>query len=129
MFELKFVCVTLALSLVALISPNEQSQILCAAVIASGLSGYMGALFFPGKHPGHLSLKRRWAANLCTGVCVGPAAAVHLHPSFPDQPLLFLTLVTSGAIGALGVLFLTLIIEPLFRWIIQRFLPPSPPRP
>jgi hypothetical protein len=56
-------------------------------------------------------------------------ATVWLSPRFPDIPPSFLALAAAGILGGCGVLFLTIFIPALFRWIPNRFLPPNPPNP
>ena len=127
MLELKITGAALFLGLVALLSPDQQAQTLIAAVMGAALGGYMGSFYFPGAMPGHITLRRRWAANLATGTSLGPLMADWLQPRyFPDSPLLFVTLATAAAIGALGVLLLTLIIPPAFRCLQNKFFPPPP---
>lgn len=127
MIETKITAIAVSFSLLGLMSPNDQAQTICAAVCGATLGGYMGSYFFPGKVPGHITIRRRWAANLATGTCLGPMAAVWLAPRFPDMPILFLTLAAAGTIGAFGILFLTLLIPYVVRWTQNRLFPTQPP--
>jgi hypothetical protein len=128
--ELKLTLAALSLSLLSMATANEQAQILIASIIGAGLGGYMGSYYFQGKSvSGQLTFRKRWAANLATGSILGPMATVWLSPRFPDIPPSFLALAAAGILGGCGVLFLTIFIPALFRWIPNRFLPPNPPNP
>jgi len=128
--ELKITLAAVTLSLLGMATMHEQAQILTASIIGAGLGGYMGSYYFQGKcTSGQLTFRKRWAANLATGSILGPMAAVWLSPRFPDIPPTFLALASAGILGGTGVLFLTIFIPALFRWIPIRFLPPNPPDP
>lgn len=131
--ELKITLAALTLSLLGMATANEQAQITVAAVIGAGLGGYMGSYYFQGKSAsGQLTFRKRWAANLATGVIFAPMATVWLEPRFPDVPPSFLALASAGILGGTGVLFLTIFIPSFFRWIQTRLLPanlPPPPTP
>jgi len=128
--ELKITLAALTLSILGMATANEQAQILTASIIGAGLGGYMGSHYFQGKCAnGQLTFRKRWAANLATGSILGPMAAVWLSPRFSDIPASFLALAAAGILGGTGVLFLTIFIPALFRWIPIRFLPPNPPDP
>ena len=125
--ELKLTLTALSLSLISMATANEQAQILIASIIGAGLGGYMGSYYFQGKSAsGQLTFRKRWAANLATGIILAPSATVWLTPRFPDIPPSFLALAAAGILGGIGVLFLTIFVPTLFRWIQNR-LPPPPP--
>jgi len=125
--ELKLTLAALSLSLLSMATANEQAQILIASIIGAGLGGYMGSYYFQGKSAnGQLTFRKRWAANLATGIILAPSATVWLTPRYPDIPPSFLALAAAGILGGIGVLFLTIFVPTLFRWIQNR-LPPPPP--
>ena len=126
--EFKITIAAIALSLLGMATANEQAQILVASIVGAGLGGYMGSYYFQGKSAfGQLTFRKRWAANLATGTIFGPMATIWLVPRFPDIPTLFLALAAAGIVGGTGVLFLTIFIPSIFKWIQARFIPPSPP--
>lgn len=131
--ELKLTIGAICISMLGMITGNEQAQILVASVVGAGLGGYMGSYYFQGKSTsGQLTFSKRWAANLATGTILGPMATIWLVPRFPEIPTLFLALAAAGIVGGCGVLFLTIFIPAIFTWIKTRFLqmpPPTPPQP
>lgn len=127
MLELKLTFAVIVVSMIAAITPYEQAQVICAAVIGAGLGGLMGSYFFPGKAPGPMTLRRRWASNLATGTICGPLLTDWMRPRyFPDSPVLFVSLFSGGAVGALGVLLLTVTIPPLSKWIVKKLFATPP---
>jgi len=130
MLELKITLSALLFAGIAVISTNEQAQIICASIVGAGLCGYMGSYYFPGKSAGgQLTFQKRWAANLATGATAGPLITTWLQPYLPDAPPLFLALASGGAVGGIGVLLLTIAVPLLLKWIPTRFNPPpqNPP--
>jgi len=72
------------------------------------LSGYMGALWWPVKG---LKFRDEWIVNVIISVVVAPFATWYLMDKFPDCPLPFLSMIVSGALGALGVLVIPYLLK------------------
>ena len=128
MLELKLTICAIFVGTIAMMTPNEQAQILCASIIGAGLCGYMGSYYFQGKAAsGQLTFRKRWAANLATGSTAGPFLTDWLQPRVPDIPPIHLALASGGAVGGFGVLTLTIAVPLLLKWIPGRISPPQNP--
>ena len=129
MLEFKITFAALAIAIAAALTPSQQAQVIIAAIIGAGLGGLMGSYYFPGRSPGHITIRKRWITNSATGTICGPLLADWMQPKyFPESPILFVTLFAAGAVGALGVLLLTITIPPFYKWIVDRFFrPPTNP--
>lgn len=124
MLEIKITLASILVGVVAAYSSNEIAQVLISGGIGAALGGAMGASYFPGKSPGPMSIKRRWWTNFCTGFCLGPLLTWWLQPKyFAQAPLIFIALAASAAVGAIGVLLLTLTIPPFSKWLANRLFP------
>jgi len=129
MLEIKITFAYILVGAVAAYAPNEIAQVIASGALGAALGGAMGASYFPGKSPGPMSLKRRWWINFCTGCCFGPLLTWWLQPRyFEGAPLIFISLASGAAVGACGVLLLTLTIPPFLKWLANRLFPKPNPR-
>ena len=100
------VAITAGLFVAAAIAPDQQTQIAAFCGVGAALGGYVGAAQFPADSTKKLA--SRWGINFALALFVAPTVTAWLAPQIGDLPIHYVAALTGGAIGIVGVAFLTI---------------------
>lgn len=99
----------------AVISPDQETRVLCFCIIGSAVGGVVGVELFSNA----LSKREkiwRYVTNFCTGIFAAPAAAESASGTLPEMNINYLALLSGGAVSCLGVLLLGIAVPALIKW-------------